>query len=156
MAEVVRSYIKLQLMSGLTADQPSPKFSKSVFSDALVYTTNLTAGVTPTLNLSAGVGELRLTNASINGKASRLDTHNVTVALSFDESAADRSSAARVANQERQNWVENFSVLDSRALRRVAQQDTGVRNRVLIELLRRRKIREDDRVVAKVLGTPVP
>jgi hypothetical protein len=158
MAEVVRSYIRLQLLSGNTPDLVSlgPKFDNSVFSDSLTYTTNLTAGVTPTLELSAGIGSLRLTHASISGAAGRLDTHDVTVALSFDEKAAGQNAMMRTASVQRQTWANDFFALDSRALRRLAQKDSGVRNRVLIELARRRKIREDNRVVERVLGTPLP
>jgi hypothetical protein len=155
MAEVVRSYIRLQLLSGL-ARAPVDGFDTAVFSDALKYTTRWTAGVTPKLALTAGVGSFELTNASITGTASREDTHNLTVAMSFDEKAAGRNGTMRTASLARQRWIDNDSILDSRALRRVAQGDSGVRNRVLIELQRRRKVREDAAVVARVLGIPLP
>jgi len=154
MAEVVRSYIRLQLLASLRQD-PVPKFSPAVFSDALDYTTRLTVGVNPTLELKAGVGSLRLTNASISGTADREDQHLVTVALAFDEKAAGLNPTARMASLERQAWANNTFALDSRALRRLVQKDAGVQNSVLIELARRRKVREDERVVERVLGTPL-
>jgi hypothetical protein len=154
MAEVVRSYIRLQLLS---AQGPILQtFDKAVFSDELTYRTHLTAGVNPTLELTAGVGSLRLTHASISGTASRVDVHVVTVALSFDEGAANQNATMRTASVERNALADNVSALDSRALRRLAQKDAGVQNRVLIELARRRKVREDERVVERVLGTPLP
>ena len=155
MAEVVRSYIRLQLLSGLKQD-PLPKFDTTVFSDELDYTTHLTAGVKPTLELKAGVGSLRLTNASISGTADREDKHHVTVALSFDEKAAGQNTVTRMASLERQALADNVFALDSRALRRLVQKDAGVQNSVLIELVRRRRIREDATVVERVLGTPLP
>lgn len=155
MAEVVRSYIRLQLLTGLAKD-PIPKFTDTVFSDALAFTTHLTAGIAPKLELNAGVGSFRLTHASVTGSATRDDVHNVTVALSFDEKDADKDTKAFMAKLARQEWTRDDFILDSRALRRVAQRDSGVRNRVLIELQRRRKVREDERVVARVLGIPLP
>jgi hypothetical protein len=158
MAEVIRSYIRLQLLSGLAKDPVGTGkidqfVDQAVFSDALTYTTNLTAGVTPELKLGTGAGSFRLTEASIIGTASRNDTHQVTVALSFD---TPKTGANATLLRQRQLWLENESLFDSRALRRVAQLDSGVRNRVLIELFRRRKVREDARVASRVLGTPVP
>jgi hypothetical protein len=158
MAEVIRSYIRLQLLSGLAKD-PVDKgtidqvVDQVVFSDALTYKTNLTAGVNPELTLGAGAGSFRLTKASLTGTASRDDLHQVTVALSFD---AKKTGASAALLRERQQWLQNEYLFDSRALRRVAQLDSGVRNRVLIELLRRRKVREDATVASRVLGTPVP
>jgi hypothetical protein len=161
MAEVVRSYIGLQLLTNLkgfisepVTDPTRPKFHEDVFSDHLTYTTSFTAGATPTLQLNAGVGSLRLTNASIMGTAHRNDIHEVTVALSFDENAAGTDAGLVKAKQERRKWTEiEFA---SRALRRVAQRDSGAPNRVLIELQRRRKVREDERVTARVLLGTTP
>jgi hypothetical protein len=183
MAEVVRSYLKLQLLTGLAKDTNSvsgfnsaQNLNDAVFSDALEYGTKLSVGITPHLELAAGVGRFRLTNASITGSASRTDKHSVTVALSFDEKQADKNGKILAARQARQPWIEHAPIsnravnatlspvrnpiynpmLESRALRRLAQNDAGAQTRVLIELERRRKIREDDRVVARVLGTPLP
>src|SRR5262249_50863454 len=70
MAEVVRSYIQLQLLTGLKGlSEPvvdptlPPTLHKNVFSDHLTYTTHITAGAAPTLQLNAGVGSFTLTNA---------------------------------------------------------------------------------------------
>jgi hypothetical protein len=179
MAEVVQSYLKLQLLTDLK-NTGGTHFDDAVFSDALTYTTILSAGINPTLELKAGVGSLRLTKASITGTAKRMDQHDVTVALSFDETKAPTNAMRMAARRARNAWSEVSPVVipaanivldaasgpvlkpvrnpyyDSRTLRRIAQNDAGVRTRVLIELERRRKIREDARVVARVLGTPLP
>ena len=179
MAEVAQSYLRLQLLTDLKK-VGAEHFDDAVFSDALTYTTTLFAGVNPSLDLTAGVGSLRLTKASISGTAMRRDIHDVTVALSFDETKAPTNGMRIAARRARAAWANEAPVVitasnivldasagptvnpvrnpyyDSRTLRRIAQNDAGVRTRLLIELERRRKIREDARVVARVLGTPLP
>lgn len=87
--EVVRTYLKLELLTELPTQKDNKKseaqkqFSAShvVFSDELSFTTKFDAGVTGDLSFHAVVGQVRLANASIGTRASRKDEHSVIVAL---------------------------------------------------------------------------
>jgi hypothetical protein len=150
MAEVVETYIKLQLLAGLG----KAKFPADVFSDELEFTTTLRAGVKPTLELNAVAGTLRLTDASKTGTAQRMDKHDLTVAFAYDGPPTAQRLARAQASQAW--WTANAGALDSRALRRVVQSETEAPNRALLELARRRNAREDAVRVGKLLGTSVP
>ena len=150
MAEVVQTYIKLSLLAGLG----KAKFPADVFSDELKFTTTLSAGANPTLELNSVAGRFRLTEASIMGKAKRLDQHNVTVAFAYEGPPTATGMARAKAAQ--QWWATNASALDSRALRRVVQSEAEAPNRALLELARRQNAREDAVKVGKLLGTTVP
>jgi len=97
--EIVRTYIKLELLSELQEDKGKvtkdvkvkvkavpPDKDKEVpanvvFSDEVQFTTTFTAGASGTLVLDAVVGRVSVTNASVGVGASRSDTHKVVVAL---------------------------------------------------------------------------
>ena len=153
MAEVIQTYIRLQMLAGLSpADTTFPNILPTVFSDALVFTTNWSAGTAATLQLNTVAGSFRLEKASLTGTASRNDTHNVTVALAYD--GPPTGGGVRMMSAKARNaWTQNADILDSRALRRVAQSDAEAPNRIVIELARRRKVREDFAKVEKLLGT---
>jgi hypothetical protein len=98
MDEVVRTYLKLEMLTELQKRklEVSPggqakakpafptKESNIVFSDEIDFTTRLTTGTTATLVLDAVVGRLKVTNASLATGASRVDKHQVIVALARD------------------------------------------------------------------------
>ena len=156
MAEVVQTYVKLEVMTDLARPEGV------VFSDELKFTTAFAAGVTPDLTIDTAVGSLRIIKASITGSVKRSDYHAVTVALSRDTDDVDLPRGAQKLAQRatrsartsaRRESAKNIT--DKDAQTSLAKRDAGSRNRVLLELQRRRNLREDDRVVARVL-TGVP
>jgi hypothetical protein len=149
MAEFIRTYMRLEMLT----DLPAAKEDDVVFSDKLDFTTKLSAGAMPTLEVSSVAGSFRLTKASIFGSANRDDTHSVTVSLSRDPGDVDPKSMA--AKRERLEWVSKAAITDARTLRRLIQKATDAPTRVVLELQRRRNVEEDARVVARVLGVPV-
>jgi hypothetical protein len=176
LGEVVSTYIRLELLTSFD-DTPAGGVGtlhgkNVVFGDVLKFTTDLTAGATPTLTLTAVAGSLRLTNASFAASATRNDVHDVIVALASDETvdppetsqilrsgrsfvrgelppSASRSWFARV---ERREIVAEDVVPDSRSLTAIVQKDASARNRVLIELQRLRNLEDDDREAPRLLG----
>lgn len=142
MGEVVKTYVRLEILTDLARDD-----NDTVFSDALAFTTRLTAGATPKLELSTVAGSFKLTHASFTGTVVREDKHNVTVALSRDIDDVD----AVASMQSLKLLNDSFHATDSRTLRRLLQKQAGARNRVLIELVRRQNIEEDRRLVSHVL-----
>jgi hypothetical protein len=148
MAEVVRTYVKLEMLTKLGPTEGRGRvFDKGeVFSDELRFTTKLSAGANPTLELRTVAGDFRLSHTSIFGTASREDIHRVTVALS-------RGPAVRDVGL-REGWLDDGHeiIRPYRSLRRLAQrQAVGPQTRVLLELQRRRNAREDERVVESIL-----
>jgi len=159
LAEVTRTYIRLETLTDLVrrADAGLPVETKGdvVFSDELIYTTKLMMGVKPTLELVTVAGSFKLSHTSLDGSASRDDVHSVTVALARDAAHEDVDIKTVRAGQQRLEWVGNETILAARETRGLLQKDTLAPNRVLLELQRRRNVREDARVVARVLGVPV-
>lgn len=173
--EIVRSYIRLERLTDLARGDDDV-----VFSDELQYTTKLHVGVTPTIELVTIAGSFRLSKASITGSARRDDIHSVTVALSRDAKhddvdfvprsraerdargappAAKSKSTARMAEASRNTrlaWRESDSATTSRSVSRLAARAGSASTRVLLELQRRRNIKEDAQVVSRVLGVPLP
>src|SRR5262245_2524582 len=100
--EVVETFIRLEQLADLQFNPPTGQldpgddYTNVVFSDVLKFTTTLTAGATPTLKLSAAVGSLRVTNASITGQATRKDIHNVIVAIARDKEKVIRDAEGRL------------------------------------------------------------
>ncbi len=159
LGEIIRTYIRLEKLTDLARDDDV------VFSDTLEFDTTVTVGALPKVELVTVAGSFRLTHASFAGTASRHDYHQLTVALSRDAKHADvdlpgsrgngmrgRSNADRA---ERRAWKKNDSALTSRPLNTLVKKSNSARNRVLFELQRRRNVREDARVVSKVLGVPI-
>jgi hypothetical protein len=149
MAEVIQTYIRLQMLAGLKLGA----VTDPVFSDTLTFTTNWMAGSTATLQLNTFAGSFRLEKASITGTASRLDKHDVTVALAYDGPPTAGGRNFTLAKSARKAWMNNARILESRDLRRLVQSDADASDRVVYELARRRRIREDFTKVGKLLGT---
>lgn len=151
MAEVVRTYVKLELLTDLAAYEKS-----EVFSDELAFTTKLSVGTTTTLELRTIAGQFRLSHASLAGNASRDDIHNVTVALTRGPGDVDIvRGVERIVDQKARSVVA-AAIADPvirpyRTLRRVAATQAGAETRVINELQRRRNAREDQRAVSRVL-----
>lgn len=162
MAELVRTYIELELITDLERAEEGV-----VFSDNLSFTTNFSAGATPDLSIATPIGGLRITKVRVLGSVSRNDVHAVTVALSRDNDDVDvvmpalssedapRSVTKGGRSVPLKRMERAKQVTDKRLQTQLAKQDAGSHNRVLLELQRRRNLREDDRVVARVLlGSP--
>lgn len=151
MAEVVRTYVKLELLTDLAAYEKS-----EVFSDELEFTTKFSAGATTTLELRTIAGDFRLSHASLMGTASRDDIHSVTVALTRGPGDVDIVRGVERMVEHKARGVLAAAVADPvirpyRTLRRVAATQTGAETRVINELQRRRNAREDERTVSRVL-----
>jgi hypothetical protein len=156
MDEVVRTYLKLEMLSELdeTTKAEGP-FKNVVFADELAFTTKFGFGATTTLVLDAVVGRLKLTNASIDVGASRNDVHKVVVALTRATIPVDERRRFRNSidpKQDRWALLLSDNVRDPRAQARMIEIDEEARTRVAIELYRRRSLNDVDNVPAQALG----
>jgi hypothetical protein len=110
------------------------------------------------------VGTLKLTQALLSASALRKDVHRVTVALAREDdpdvvqlSAHKGGRSVRTFTPTREVRVLPVEQIRDRHVReRLVQRAAAPRDRVLLELERRRLIKEDRDVVARVLGQPVP
>ena len=159
-AEVVRTYIRVERLTDLVRDDAG-----TVFSDKLEFETKLSAGVTPHLEVKSVAGRFKLTNFSLTGSATRDDTHNVAVALcrSTDDVDPPRGTArgmramrASRAKTTRESWRNNVNVVTTRTMSKVVEVDSEASNRILLELQRIRNNREDAKVVSRILFGPSP
>jgi hypothetical protein len=165
MAEVVRTYIELETFSDLTSSPAPGKKEIITFSDQLDYTTTFSAGASVDLQFPTAVGTLRLTKASLAGSALRTDLHSVMVALARDPSpTADpdvfqgaRQMMVPMAARSRQAGSLPVEAIRDKDVRDgLAKRGSLARNRVLLELDRRRHVNEDRNVAQRVLGLPIP
>lgn len=76
--EVVSTYWRLKDISKFDAYSDE---GKRAFIDKLLFTTTLSAGLSPNIKIDSGVGSLHVTNASLNGSVVRKDEHQVTIAV---------------------------------------------------------------------------
>lgn len=152
MGEVVRTYIKLEMLTDLGEGKAADEGQIEVFSDELDFTTKLSVGVSPTLELNSVAGRFRLSHLSVTGAASRSDVHKVTVALARRPGDLDPKEVLETVQDLHQLYSTRQVIRPFRTLKRVkARQVAGPETRVLLELQRRRNIREDERIVARVL-----
>lgn len=77
LAEVIHTYVKLRAGLGGANQQAA----LSTYSDKLTFTTNLTGGLNPVLDLSPVKNHLKLVNASGKFGASRKDEHDLAIVL---------------------------------------------------------------------------
>ena len=142
MGELVRTYIKLEILTDLGSEK------SEVFSDELRFITNLRAGALPTLELTTVAGDFRLSHTSIGGAVRRDDTHTLVVALTRGPGDPDLPTllAQLEANENLADTVSR-----SRTLRRILINKGSADTRILYELQRRRNARQDERLVSKVL-----
>jgi hypothetical protein len=184
MDELVRTYIKLEKLTDLATGSPRHGAGSDVFVDALTFTTELNVGATATIELNTVAGSFRLTRLAPFGNARRTDVHTVTVALARDplvdpdpdEVGSSRSpgerprrvaerpdpptgkSRALTAKRARQYVAEekNPAVQESKRVGDLVLKDATPGNRLVVELLRRRNLKEDGKVVERVLRGPLP
>jgi hypothetical protein len=164
--EVVRTYIRIEMLSDLkTGAKHDPGITKNiVFADSLTFTTHFSAGITPTLELSTGVGSLKISHASVSASADRNDIHSLIVALARDhpdmdvdnvEGMKSKNKAFRkesLARAERKELIETDVLRDERQVRALVQKNSGARNRILIELQRLRDLQDDEKEAPRILG----
>jgi hypothetical protein len=162
MNEIVETYIELEKLTNFTklpdgSTRPvAGKDTPVVFSDVLKFTTNFGASVTPELTLNSGVGSLKLTKASIAGDATRKDIHNVTVALARDltiQVDGKLRSVARTNPGDREylSMTNRINARVSRNADAVARKVLTGSSQVLVELERRRSLREDATATDRLL-----
>lgn len=169
--EVVRTYLRVEMLGELQNKPTGPiaettKFTTAgkhvVFADDITFTTHLEAGANGKLLLQAASGQLKLTTASVNATASRMDTHRVIVALTRKELnvveqqllefglSGNARQASAIAN--RRTLVLEGKVTDPRAQALLIQVDEAARTRVAMELYRRRSLYDPENFPAEVLG----
>lgn len=154
MDEIVRTYIRLEKLTDLARGGED-----TVFADDIDFTTEFVVGALPNLTVETVVGSFRLTRASVTGSVQRKDVHSVTVALARDAEHEDvdpsrmpKLAQRRVkAREARRELIETDVTQASRSLRALGRKNADARNRVLLELQRRRNVREDAKVVSRVL-----
>ena len=129
LAEVVRTYARLERMTNLAPGTGSdPKMP--TFADSLTFTTTLNAGVTPHLVLSPVARRFRLTDASLGFSAQRVDAHTVNLAIA-------RNNANDPPERARSRAARRYSYVNPVATNHI-QDESGARERVLLELDRQR------------------
>jgi hypothetical protein len=177
MQELVRTYVGLERLTnfgktpGVTGGTQLPvakdKEIPIVFSDVLTYTTHVGAGVKPELTLVALVGELKITNATINLNASRKDIHKVTVALArdpvkpVDPPAGGRAARVNSADEEYLRRFSNSTIYNARigrVVETIAKKNLTAETLVLLELERRREQSEAEELATRLtdLLNPTP
>jgi hypothetical protein len=156
--EVVTTFSKIETQTNFLVlrDFKGLENNVAAFSDTLTFTTELKSGsLKPELTLeSIPTGKIVVTAASIGGSSGRKDVHSVTVALSLAKGAeaALGKSAGAVVSPKTRDELKRFS--NSSPLvtftRSPTITDIDVQSaddataRVLLELARRRQVREVD------------
>lgn len=134
MDEIVVTFAKLR---GFTPALTKIKDTNNVLSDTLQFTTTLTAGITPTLKVDAGVGSLHLTNFTLNGDIGRTDVHTVNVAIARTAPSLKMFAAPAV---ERTGVISPFVVDGARTLTPSSASSGDSESSVINELDRLRYI----------------
>lgn len=133
MYEVVSTFLKLRNVEGPIVNEVF------TFADTLTFTTEISAGLKPTLTLNSLAGRFRLTQANANLSASRTDVHKVTVALAGGapmEELRDRGrSRERIDFGTRR--LSPFSSSNTVGLT-LQQNEASAKGRALLELDRQR------------------
>lgn len=143
MAEVVRTYLELEMLTDLQLGRKVNNNKMVTFTDRLDFTTTMAAGASADIELDTPAGSLRLTRASLTGTAFRKDAHSVQVVLARDNRDVDVPDVVR---DVRDKGLQTF----------LTQTKALSRNNILIELSRQRRADEDRAVAERVLGQPVP
>ncbi|MDX2204032.1 MAG: hypothetical protein NW223_14875 [Hyphomicrobiaceae bacterium] len=168
MDEVVRTYVRLEMLSELQGEQSHPVESSGtftrdgkhvVFADNITFTTTVDAAVDGALVLAAAAG-FQLTEAALKADASRMDTHQVIVALTRKEVDVVERSRRRFAQSrryarayaDRQDILAEDKALDPRTQALLIQVDEAARTRVAMELHRRRSLDDPENAPAEALG----
>ena len=147
--EVVRTYIRLERLTDLGTGFVNEKFGKDfvVFSEDLDFTTEIGGGVTPTLELATVAGKLKLSKATLFAEAKRKDVHSVTIALAQDGKPVDLKTIP---------FNRSIEMVRPRAANALVERGVNAKSRVLLELERRRLVKEDERLATKFLDALRP
>jgi hypothetical protein len=168
MQEVVSTYVRLEKLTDFAKPDTTPaKPIGTVFSDVLMFTTTLGSGLSPTLTLTAVVGGLKVTNASIVADNTRTDKHKVTVALARDpndevdlphgsrnENARARMEQVRTSDENYVRRGTNAATYDpklSRQIDAVARKKLSGETLVIIELERLRDQNDDEALTTRLI-----
>lgn len=166
--DVVSSYIRLERMTDLgeagepvAVDDPAKK--TKVFSDYLLFNTKMNLQATPTLTVSAVAGSFRLTNATVQGSATRSDQHSLIIAFAQDPDfhtnelkRAARNRVNLVAERRLPNApaasLAKSAISGPRMQTTLVAANADARNQVLLELARVRNLADDEQESSKFLG----
>jgi len=157
MGEVARTYVKLEILTDLARSDAKGRTGE-VFSDELHFTTKLSAGIAPKIELVTVAGQFRLTKATLGLGVSRDDIHSVTVALSRGPADVDMVTtlARKLRVDRRDGVVATFKgeplIRPYRTVRRLmASRGYEAERRVIDELESRREARLKTKVVDGIL-----
>lgn len=136
MYEVVSTFLKLRNVENPDRGEV---FS---FADTLTFTTEISAGLKPTLTLNSVAGRFRLTEANANLSASRTDVHKVVVALKGATAVIARGkdgAPAIVGARQRLNFGRGAPLAGSNTVSlTLLQNEADVKAAALLELDRQR------------------
>ncbi|VIO69007.1 hypothetical protein [Bradyrhizobium ivorense] len=84
--ELVKTFFELVYLGGLSLKDGAPgAIGPPTIADKLTFTTVIDGSLTPKVTFTPVGAGFQLTDASLTGKASRTDTHKVTVGLAIDK-----------------------------------------------------------------------
>ena len=119
-----------------------------VFSDTLTFSTDLNAGVSTSIEMGAGTGNLKLSSAGLDGSVERKDIHKVTVAISTTprEARTSTTKLSSFGSNRAAPYISNGGL---------PGKDAGASN-VILELDRLRNRNEDRRILEDLKLVPAP
>lgn len=145
--ELVHSYWQVRDLSTFT-----PGEDKRFFTDKLTFTTTLSAGISPNLEVKAAGADFKLTNASIDGDLVRKDEHQVTVAIVQSVAKKVVKVPVRVRVPQPRHTPDMAPGAESAPSYRTIYRDqtrvvpnTPAATQSVIEELNRQRDRDDDR-----------
>jgi hypothetical protein len=161
--EVLATFVKLQRahplgdigvppapgQGGLLGSQKPPTGEVFVFADRLTFTTTLTAGAKPRLVLNPRRGELRATNAKADLATSRVDIHQVTIAVAAGPQPIPAASARALLRSGPGYTPQTTSSLLSTT---IIQAQATAEQKALFELDRQRILALQEQVPNLLVG----
>jgi hypothetical protein len=157
--EVLGTFVKLQRAQPLAPIKPPAPFQGEpykpptgevfVFADRLTFTTTLTGGAKPRLVLNPRRGDLRATSAKADLAASRVDIHQVTIAVAAGPQPIQaRSARALLRSTPAYIPPTTSSVLSTT----IIQAQATAEQRALFELDRQRILALQEQVPNLLVG----
>lgn len=92
---MVHDFIELTLFASLTEPGKGAAAGTPTMTDKLIFKTEVRGSVNPTVVFTPVSSAFQLTNASLTAAASRIDTHQVIVALAIDASSLSELDPVR-------------------------------------------------------------
>jgi hypothetical protein len=94
--ELVMTFFELVYLGGLSTDKAAPgAIGPPTIADKLTFTTTIDSTISPKVVFNPVGTALQLSDASLTGMATRMDTHQVTVGLALEASATASLSSLR-------------------------------------------------------------